>query len=510
MSDIQFDAEGIYWPIDGFGARFKDSRLTKNNALLGNIEVFFVGDDGMQDSSSSGEFFPNNYERVATWLSLVDPSMGLTNLGTRYVLALVAYEKDRLLEEKKKEKEKAAPKAKDAIQLAEDDWTNELHYDARGRKVNEDVHNITMALEHHKEWRNRFSYDSFLNQILIDGARSVGDPDIARIIRWFGKNDPFQFSGNYEARYERSVYSTAIQKTFDPLYDWITSLEWDGTPRLRTWMKDMCGAPDTAHTAWVGYMTIMEMTARALNPGCMGRQVPVWEGAENKGKTRMIKLLGDPWSITFDMSMESKEAHMAVQGVWLAELAELDTLRKTSESRLKSFISQTNDTFIPKYSNNRATYHRRTVFIGTTNDDDYLPPTGAGTRWYPIRTGAFNIELLQQERHQLFAESVSIFKDSPDTQWWEEPASLKKEIADSRRARRPFNPYEAGLAEHLNGKGETSWKDIAEGYLELRTPAEWKDKSLQGQVTNALKALGWTKSHREGGNYWVAPKEDPS
>jgi putative DNA primase/helicase len=275
----------------------------------------------------------------------------------------------------------------------------------------------------------------------------------------------------------------------------------------------MCGSPKNQLSEWTAYMTIMQMVARAMNPGCMARNVPVWEGEENKGKTRMIKLLGDPWAITFDMSMESKEAHMAIQGVWVAELAELDTLRKTTETKLKSFVSQTQDTFVPKYSNNRASLPRRTVFFGTTNDEDYLTSVTGNTRWFPIATGNFDYKRLERQREQLFAEAMSIFQENSDVAWWEEPCDIQSMLKAARDQRRSFNPYEESLSDWLDGKMDpdriylykTSWNDIAKNFLKLDTPKEWKDKLLQMQVTSALKALGWKKKRAENSTYWARP-----
>lgn len=398
-----------------------------------------------------------------------------------------------------------------------EEWMNLLHCEARTQKVKEDRYNIGITLENHKEWQDRFSFDSFQHRIIIDAHNPLADPDVSKIIRWFGATTPFQFSGNRELLFTQAIYDTAILKTFDPLYNFVSSLKWDGKPRLRSWMVDMCGAPQTTHSAWIGYMTIMQMIARALNPGCMARQVPIWEGPENKGKTRMINILGKPWATTFDMSLDSKEAHMFVQGVWLAEIAELSALKATrTENRIKSFISQVEDSFIPKYSNNRVAYKRRAVFIGTTNDDDYLPSLTGNTRWYPIRTEWFDHEQMEQERDQLFAEAVASFRADPNTKWWEEPTVLKETIQDTRENRRPLNVYEDELRNWLDGKipadpivrDQTSWSDIAEYFLKI-DKEKWKDKSLQMQIAAALKAIGWIKAQlpgkKGGGNVWRRP-----
>ena len=68
------------------------------------------------------------------------------------------------------------------------------------------------------------------------------------------------------------------------------------------------------------------MVARALSPGCTARYVVILEGDESIGKSKLVLDLGAPWSQVFDHTMDSKEAHIAVQGCWVAELAELDSL----------------------------------------------------------------------------------------------------------------------------------------------------------------------------------------
>lgn len=398
------------------------------------------------------------------------------------------------------------------VAISPSDLASMLHYDAKGIKVNEEFYNISMILQFHEEWKGRFKFDAFQNNVILDGKHPLSDSMEYRVTEWFGKH--YQFGGNSSKTFLKGIHAAATMHTYDPLQEYIRNLpEWDGTHRLETWMIDMCGSPRNQLSKWTAYMTIMQMVARAMHPGCMARNVPVWEGDENKGKTRMIKLLGDPWSITFDMSMDSKEAHMAIQGVWVAELAELDTLRKTTETRLKSFVSQTQDTFVPKYSNNRTSLPRRTVFFGTTNDEDYLTSVTGNTRWFPISTGNFDHKRLEREREQLFAEAMSVFQENPDVAWWEEPCNIQAMLKAARDQRRSFNPYEESLSEWLDGKvepdriccSETSWQDIAKGFLKLETPKEWKDKLLQMQITSALKALGWKKSRAENTTLWKRP-----
>jgi predicted P-loop ATPase len=206
--------------------------------------------------------------------------------------------------------------------------------------------------------------------------------------------------------------------------------------------------------------------------------------------------------MTFDMSMDSKEAHMAIQGCWVAELAELDSLRKTTETRLKSFISQQADDYVPKYSNYRVTHPRRTVFIGTTNETRYLQGNTGHTRWAPVNTAWFDLERIEREREQMIAEALFILKTTPDVQWWEEPESLKEELAAERKDRQIENVYEDDLRLWLDGElpghdhgyfKEITWRKIATDYLKMQSPDQWKDKRAQMEITAALKNIGWRK-----------------
>jgi len=331
----------------------------------------------------------------------------------------------------------------------------------------------------------------------------------------------YGFGGNNQKWLTRGIYAASSTQTHDSLQDWIATMpKWDGVERLKTWMIECCGAPDKELNEWISYVTIMQMIARAKAPGCMARLVTIFEGPENKGKTRAIRILGHPWAITFDMSMDSKEAHMIIQGAWLAELAELDTLRKTTETRLKSFVSQTTDTYVPKYSNYRVGHPRRTVFIGTTNDENYLPGQTGNTRWLPIKTEWFDLVKLEAIREQLFAEAIAIFRSTPDIEWWEEPEHIREQLAAERDKRRIINIYEDSLENWLNGEHERNtvpyknirFEEIAKDFLQIETPQGWKDVSLQRQIRDALVALDWRRGfvwrNKKSFRGWIKPGEN--
>ena len=394
-----------------------------------------------------------------------------------------------------------------------------LQYDAKGSKVLENFYNIALILEHHDEWHDRIRFDAFRNLPMLDNT-PVSDTTEYRIAEWLGKN--YEFGGNRRQTLSDAIKAVASKNGYDALLEWIDSLpDWDGTERIDTWMIDLCGSEDSDYSRWVSRVTILQMMNRALNPGCIARLVPIWNGLENQGKSTAVALLGGEWATTLKVSLENKEAHMAIHGYWIAELEELDTLYKTSEARLKAFLTNTSDHYVPKYANHSVDYPRRTVFIGTTNDSDYLRGLTGNTRFLPINTGEFDLEGIKTNREQLFAEAKEWLLENPGVAWWQEPQDIRPLIQEQRDSRRIVNVYEDDLKAFLDGNmidgdsvsvrlNQTTWDEICTKYFKFHSKDQWKDKSLQSQVTDALKAIGWYRTRSNGKSFWNRPGTKPS
>ena len=206
--------------------------------------------------------------------------------------------------------------------------------------------------------------------------------------------------------------------------------------------------------------------------------------------------------------LDNKEVYMLIQGAWVAEMAELDTLTRSEESRLKAFVTAKEDQYVPKYSNLKIAVPRRTILIGTTNDTSYLKGETGNTRFLPIATGAnINVEDFCAMRDQLFAEALDVYTKAPAT-WWQMTARATRQAGEARKERRVENVYEPLLAAWLRGEvmddkgftqpiadpNETMWEEIAEKLLHLDR-ASWKDRTLQMQIAAALKGCGWTHCH---------------
>jgi putative DNA primase/helicase len=373
----------------------------------------------------------------------------------------------------------------------------------------QDHRNIGLILEFHDYFRGKLWWDDVRNRPMF-GQIIIDDDTLVAVARWLGTEEDMSVTSGGFSTVRRCVLSRCRCQRVDILQGWLMQLPaWDGTPRLAMWLSTYAGVAPTAYGMDVSRLLILVMVARILDPGCLCRIVIILEGPEECGKSSLVQALaGEDFYVVLSIGLETKDAHMLLQGVLVAELAELDSLNRTEETRLKAFITMRHDSYIPKYSNFRESYARRAIFVGTTNEESYLKGQTGNTRFLPVKvTKQIDVEGFLLVRDQLFAEALTIYYSG--TPWWQMSPEGSAAAHDEREHRRIINVFEDDLDAWLEAErftlvaydtantlvrftpGETSWPEIARWYLKLQTPAEWKDKNLQMQVTQALKILGW-------------------
>ena len=222
-------------------------------------------------------------------------------------------------------------------------------------------------------------------------------------------------------------------------------------------------------------------------------------GEEDIGKSKLVKLLAtEAWYRDVSGSLDSKEAHMLMKGVWLVELGELSSLGKTEENRLKSFITMCNDEFIPKYANDPVKQARRTILVGTLNpegDKTFLRGHG-NTRYYPVAVSAINLEQIEAWREQFFAEALTYYRTHLDD-WWRLTPEAEKQARAIREDHRVRSVYEEVIGAWLEGRTMTCWQEICEDCLGLVAKERWKDTTLQKAIAQAMVSNGWGQGKQQ-------------
>jgi predicted P-loop ATPase len=141
------------------------------------------------------------------------------------------------------------------------------------------------------------------------------------------------------------------------------------------------------------------------------------------------------------------------------------------------------------------------VFVGTTNRDAYIKDETGGRRFWPVRTGAFDIEALERDRDQLFAEAVVGYRHGEH--WWPDPAFEKRHIKPEQDDRYEGDPWEGPIAEYLDGVNQTYVLLIARNALGFDVAAKVGSKD-QHRIVAILTKLGWRRGkHDDRGNPYV-------
>ena len=117
---------------------------------------------------------------------------------------------------------------------------------------------------------------------------------------------------------------------------------------------------------------------------------------------------------------------------WLVEIGELDSSFKKDIARLKGVLTSNFDKIRRPYARTESEYQRRTVFMATVNQSDFLVDNTGNSRWWTIPVTKINYDH-GIDMQQVFAELAVDFNNGE--QWWltqEEEALLNTCNLDHR------------------------------------------------------------------------------
>lgn len=302
----------------------------------------------------------------------------------------------------------------------------------------------------------------------------------------------------------------ATESRFHPVRDYLDSLSWDGTPRLDCWLADFLGAKQSEYTTLAGRFFLIGMVARIFSPGCQMRFMLVLEGAQFRGKSSAARILGGEWFSDAQLDLNNKDSYQIIQGVWLLEVGEMDAYNRAEATRSKAFISSPVDRFRAPYERAPRDWPRQTVFIGTTNQVEYLKDASGNTRYWPLRAEeeeAINLDGLIGARDQLFAEAVVRYKRG---ERWHPIREEQQRLFEPEQADREIgDPWEGMIAEWLIGKSTVTASKILTDCLKVEPGKIDGARQMSTRVGIAMKRLGWVKrreSHGAREYFYEKPK----
>jgi predicted P-loop ATPase len=354
--------------------------------------------------------------------------------------------------------------------------------------------NAIIALREAPAWQGVLAYNEFRRETVIE-RRSPWDAQVSKWIErpWTDHDDLLatDWLQKAEISVQSKVTAQAVEvvardRSFHPVREYLSGLQYDGIARLDTWLSTCWGAERTAYTATIGRAMMIAAVARIDQPGCKVDTVPIFESDQGKMKSTAIKALFDPWFTDELADLGSKDAAMQTRGVWGIEVSELDSMARTDVSRIKAFITRTLDRFRPPYGSRLLESPRSCVFWGTTNSDAYLKDETGGRRFWPVKSGWINVDLIREIRDQLWAEAVVRYEAGES--WW---ITKKETLADAERHQRDRyigDPWDEIIGSYIDLHSEVTIDEVLRSALSLEIGR--CGQLEMNRVARSLRALG--------------------
>ena len=338
-------------------------------------------------------------------------------------------------------------------------------------------------------------FDEFERRALVQGIPDIREWDDAAITTVRGTADFFRLKLSAEFT-DFAVAYLSGQHRVHPVRRYLDGLEWDGTKRIDTWLKDLVGVDDNDYTRAVGAKFLIAAIRRVQQPGVKFDTLLVLEGVQGSGKSSVGRVLvpDEQWfTDSLPMGVDPKVTIERTAAKWIVELAELTGITRNEVETVKAFITRQTDEAREAFARKVTRAPRQFVLLGTTNDDRYLIDGTGNRRFLPIRVlggaGSIDLDGIRAMRDQLWAEAAvreaaSEAIELPRKMW-----SLANAEQEQRRL---VHPIEECLIELLD--------DVEVGFLpnkELRRALDFKVGRTEIRhkklADDTMQRLGWRR-----------------
>ena len=310
-----------------------------------------------------------------------------------------------------------------------------------------------------------------------------------------------------EKKIDNAIGIVANENKYHPIRDYLSSLVWDGTERIRFCLRHFLGADADDYTYEALKLFLLGAISRAFQPGCKFEIMLCLVGGQGAGKSTFFRLLAvrDEWFSDDLRKLDDDNVYRKLQGHWIIEMSEMmATANAKSIEEIKSFLSRQKEVYKIPYETHPADRPRQCVFGGTSNALDFLPLDRSGNRRFiPVMVypEQAEVHILEDEAasrayiEQMWAEAMEIsaligkFNQSMNS--GNMSAMKEVEKADKKWLCILFGiPYEAEFQGEGTGSAAHVYNECGEEVLTYTEGVGWQEKETkaESQVHSALKS----------------------
>jgi predicted P-loop ATPase len=304
----------------------------------------------------------------------------------------------------------------------------------------------------------------------------------------------------------------ATKNRYHPVRNYLNACAsvWDGKRRAERLFIDYLGCDDTPYHREAARLMLLGAVTRIFEPGHKFDFVPILEGIQGKRKSSFIRVLGRNWSSELAGDFHDQKAMVEqIQGSWIVEIPELQGFSKADTNVLKAWLSRQYDKARLAYKRFTEDFPRQCIFIGSTNDDEYLRDHTGGRRFWPIRCKLaddveIDTERLEGEIDMIWAEATLMYRELRRTcKLSQLPLYLtseeaKREAAELQESRRVETPTDTFAGEIQAWLEEPIGTDSGFDDLDPDAPKLYRNETCVAQILSEMmgKAKG-TATHMD-------------
>lgn len=417
----------------------------------------------------------------------------------------------------------------DKIVDTNEEWTLQLSSAGKNNeKIGNTVENFVLILENDSKLKDLYMFNDFNNHYEYHEKgkkpRVWTDTDDAKVSAYIEKN----YELYNEKKYAMALRIAMESKRYNPLKDLIENEKWDGVARIDNFLKDILKCDSLEDNVKDYYREVSRMIfyggiARLYHPGIKFDYMPILIGKQGTGKSTIVSWLALNDDYYREVTTVDGNAGIeCLESGWICEFSELLAMvRQKDVQALKAFITRQSDKYRVPYDKYVSSMPRKCIFIGTTNDYEFLTDETGNRRYLPVEVGLERGELYDDVKYvkdyilECWREALHIMTEDKDNFYLTIPKKYN-DIVDSMQNKRMIeDPRLIELQSFLEEKqvgdkvcSRMIWKEAFRGIEKQATRGDYK--MISGYMN---KFDGWVRvdstiQFEEYGKqkYWIRRK----
>jgi len=364
----------------------------------------------------------------------------------------------------------------------------------------------------HPDWSGCWQFNTFAEQILcvdppieLDAeTKGLSSTDITKLRSCLEFDSMLATDKDIQS----AVHAAASANQFHPVREYLDGLPL-GDPSLFQGLAKRLYGDEGKHADAFLEKTLVAAVRRILEPGCQVDTVLILHGPEQgEGKTQSVEaLFTKEWTRRgLPSDLGNRDASHALLGFWGIELGEMTVLLRNESTTTKDFITRQVETYRQYGNGERVRHLRQCVFIGTTNDDDFLRDATGNRRYWVIsipRGHDVPLSWIRENRDALWSAALALALDPEYRHWF--TRDEERELASTREPFLETDGWQEKIESYCAGKTYVRAPDV----FQTAVGGELKDFDRRKllRVTDTLKRLGCRSSVRNKTKVWTVPEE---